>query len=97
MYQAIYQSASPTAELLNARGALPYRHVPEAVDYWSEIPEDAALRGRVLIHRDAAESMSDGGRHSIESMAAAAARDGQAGWERFADRPARFPGLDLPF
>jgi 3-oxosteroid 1-dehydrogenase len=76
MYKAIYVSASPAAELLNARGALPYRHVPEAPDYFSEIPEDAAPRGRVLIHRDAAESMSDGGRHSIASMAAAAARDG---------------------
>jgi len=60
MYKAIYESAFPAAELLNARGALPYRHVPEACDYFSEIPEDAAPRGRVLIHLDAAESMSDG-------------------------------------
>ena len=75
MYKAIYESAA-AAQLLNARGALPYRHVPEACDYFSEIPEDAAPRGRVLIHRDAAESMSDGGRHSIASMAAAATRDG---------------------
>jgi len=76
MYKAIYESASPAAELLNTRGALPYRHMPDACDYWSEIPEDAAPRGRVLIHRDAAESMSGGGLHSITSMAAAATRDG---------------------
>lgn len=27
-YRAIYESASPAAELLNSHGALPYRHVP---------------------------------------------------------------------
>jgi 3-oxosteroid 1-dehydrogenase len=76
MYRAIYESASPAAELLNERGALPYRHVAEAYDYWSEIPEDKTPQGRVLIHRDAKETMADGGVHSIATMAAAAERDG---------------------
>jgi succinate dehydrogenase/fumarate reductase flavoprotein subunit len=76
MYRAIYESASPAAELLAARGALRYRHVPEAWDYWSELPENKAPRGRVLIHESAAESMSDGGRWSIKTMLEAAQRDG---------------------
>jgi 3-oxosteroid 1-dehydrogenase len=75
-FKAIYESASPAAELLNERGALPYRHVAQAVDYWSELPEDKTPTGRVLIHRDAAESMSDGGVWSIKTMAAVAVRDG---------------------
>jgi 3-oxosteroid 1-dehydrogenase len=75
-FRAIYESASPAAEQLREKGALVYRHVAEACDYWSELPEDEAPVGRVLIHEDAGESMADGGLHSIESMAAAARRDG---------------------
>jgi succinate dehydrogenase/fumarate reductase flavoprotein subunit len=75
-FQAIYESASPAAELLRERGALPYRHVPDACDYWSELPEDRSPTGRVLIHEDANESMSDGGLVSIASMEASARADG---------------------
>lgn len=75
-YRAIFESAAPAAELLNQRGALPYRHVAEAVDYWSELPEDAMPQGRVLIHTDAKETMADGGLRSIDSMATVAERDG---------------------
>ncbi|MGV9711087.1 FAD-dependent oxidoreductase [Gordonia sp. NPDC003424] len=75
-YRAIYESASPAAELLAEKGALPYRHVPDAYDYWSEIEEDKTPQGRVLIHADAKETMADGGLRSIESMTAAAERDG---------------------
>jgi 3-oxosteroid 1-dehydrogenase len=35
MASAIYESASPAAELLAERGALPYRHCPAVPDYWS--------------------------------------------------------------
>ena len=73
---AIYDSASPAAELLAERGALPYRHCPAVPDYWSEIPEDAAPYGRVLVPAGASESMSDGGVHGIATLAAAADRDG---------------------
>jgi phytoene dehydrogenase-like protein len=76
LHRAVYASASPAAELLAERGALPYRHVPDACDYWSELPENTAPRGRVLIHRDAAESMSDGGLWSIQTMADTARTDG---------------------
>ncbi|MDH6292466.1 FAD-dependent oxidoreductase [Rhodococcus opacus] len=74
--RAIYESASPAAELLAARGALPYRHVPDAVDYWSHLPEDRTPRGRVLIHEDAKDTMADGGAQSIRSMTEVAVRDG---------------------
>src|SRR3954463_341302 len=73
---AIYESASPATELLRERGALPYRHCPAVPDYWSEIPEDAAPYGRVLVPVDASESMSDGGKHAVRTLSAAAERDG---------------------
>ena len=76
MLQAIYQSASPAAELLQERGALHYRHCPDVVDYWSELPENKTPRGRVLVPRDACPSMSDGGIVATDSMEAAARRDG---------------------
>src|SRR3954462_11227221 len=76
MCRAIYASASPAAELLAEKGALPYRHCPDVVDYWSELPEDKAPTGRVLVPRDARDSMSDGGAVGVASMAAAAERDG---------------------
>jgi hypothetical protein len=76
MCRAIYESASPAAELLAERGALRYRHCPDVVDYWSELPEDRAPTGRVLVPEGARESMSDGGAVGVASMAAAAERDG---------------------
>jgi 3-oxosteroid 1-dehydrogenase len=74
--RAIYESASPAAELLAARDALPYRHCEAVPDYWSELPEDEASTGRVFVPRDARESMSDGGLNGIRTMSAAAHRDG---------------------
>jgi 3-oxosteroid 1-dehydrogenase len=73
---AIYDSASPAAELLAQRDALPYRHCPAVPDYWSEIPEDSAPYGRVLVPAGASESMSDGGVHAVRTMSEAAVRDG---------------------
>jgi hypothetical protein len=73
--RAIYESASPAAELLAERGALPYRHCAAVPDYWAELPEDKAPTGRVLVPADARESMSDGGEVGVRSMAAAARRD----------------------
>jgi len=74
--RAIYQSASTATELLAERDALPYRHCPDVPDYWAELPEDKAPKGRVLLPRDASETMSDGGRVGIRTMSDAAARDG---------------------
>jgi succinate dehydrogenase/fumarate reductase flavoprotein subunit len=75
-FEAIYDSASVAAELLADKGALPYRHCPDVVDYWAELPENKAPRGRVLLPKGANEAMSDGGLIAIETMSAAAKRDG---------------------
>jgi succinate dehydrogenase/fumarate reductase flavoprotein subunit len=45
-------------------------------DYWSELPEDKAPTGRVLVPEGARESMSDGGEVGVRTMSEAAARDG---------------------
>ena len=74
--RAIYQTASPATELLAERDALPYRHCADVPDYWAELPEDKAPKGRVLLPRDASETMSDGGKVGISTMSEAAARDG---------------------
>jgi 3-oxosteroid 1-dehydrogenase len=74
--RAIYESASPAAELLAERGALPYRWCEAVPDYWSELPEDKAPTGRVLVPEGARASMSDGGLVGIGTMSAAAERDG---------------------
>ncbi|MEV6647540.1 FAD-dependent oxidoreductase [Amycolatopsis sp. NPDC051371] len=76
MVRAIHTSASPAAELLAERGALTYRHCPDVPDYWSELPEDKAPTGRVLVPSDARESMSDGGACAVAQMSGAAERDG---------------------
>jgi succinate dehydrogenase/fumarate reductase flavoprotein subunit len=74
--KAIYASASPAAELLAERDALPYRHCEAVPDYWSELPEDEAPTGRVFVPRDARDTMSDGGLNGIRTLSAAARRDG---------------------
>jgi 3-oxosteroid 1-dehydrogenase len=76
MCEAIYDSASPAAELLASRGALPYRHVAAVPDYFAELPEDKAPKGRVLVPADALPSMSDGGRVAIRTMSGKARQDG---------------------
>jgi len=78
MCEAIYDSASPAAELLAQKGALPYRHVPFATDYFSELPEDKAKSGRVLTPKDASPSMANGGQVAIRTLSTAARRDGIA-------------------
>ncbi len=75
-YEAIYDNASVATELLANKGALEYRHCAAVPDYWAEIPEDKAPTGRVLLPKDACETMSDGGKVAIRTMLAAAARDG---------------------
>jgi 3-oxosteroid 1-dehydrogenase len=74
--RGIYRSASAATELLNERGALVYRHCADVPDYWSEIEEDNAPKGRVLVPSEASESMADGGVVAIRTMSAAAERDG---------------------
>ena len=45
-------------------------------DYWAELPEDKAPKGRVLLPKGARETMSDGGEVAVRTMSAAAKRDG---------------------
>ena len=75
-YEAIYDNASPATELLSKKGALEYRHCDFVPDYWAELPEDKAPKGRVLLPKGARESMSDGGEVAIRTMSTAAKRDG---------------------
>lgn len=76
MCEAIYDNASPAAELLAEKGALEYRHCPDVPDYWCEMPEDKAPKGRVLLPSGACDTMSDGGEVAIRTMSEAARRDG---------------------
>ena len=78
MCAAFYDSASPAAELLAAKGALPYRHVADVPDYFAELPEDKAPKGRVLVPKDAIPSMSDGGLVAVRTMSAKARQEGVA-------------------
>ena len=55
-YEAIYDNASIATELLRKKGALEYRHCDFVPDYWAELPEDKAPKGRVLLPKDARES-----------------------------------------
>ena len=75
-YAAIYDNASPATELLAEKGALEYRHCDFVPDYWAEIPEDKAPKGRVLLPKDALPTMSDGGEVAIRTMGGKARADG---------------------
>lgn len=75
-YAAIYDNASPATELLAEKGALEYRHCDFVPDYWAELPEDKAPKGRVLLPRGARESMSDGGEVAVRTMSDRARADG---------------------
>ena len=75
-YEAVYDNASAATEMLSKKGALEYRHCDFVPDYWAELPEDKAPKGRVLLPKGARESMSDGGEVAIQTMSAAAKRDG---------------------
>jgi 3-oxosteroid 1-dehydrogenase len=76
LYKAIYESAWPAAELLAERGALPYVHHPEKIDYWANLPEDKAPTGRVLMPAGHNEEQFDGGYIAIKRMTAAATDSG---------------------
>ncbi|BCH21165.1 FAD-dependent oxidoreductase [Mesorhizobium sp. L-8-3] len=75
-YAAIYDNASPATELLAKKGALEYRHCDFVPDYWAELPEDKAPKGRVLLPKGARESMSDGGEVAVRTMSDRARADG---------------------
>jgi hypothetical protein len=74
MAGAYYDSASPASELLHEKGALPYLHMPESVDYF-ELPENKAPRGRILTPTGMNSEMSDGGRVAIRQLLAAARKE----------------------
>lgn len=74
MCEAFYDSGSIAAELLNERDALPYQHPEGVVDYWAELPENKVPVGRVLQPKGATEV--NGGKIGIETLTAAAKRDG---------------------
>ncbi|MEE8171784.1 MAG: FAD-dependent oxidoreductase, partial [Alphaproteobacteria bacterium] len=76
MFEAIYDNASTATELLREKGALEYRHCDFVPDYWAEMPENKAPNGRVLLPKDAKETMSDGGKIAVRTMSERAARDG---------------------
>jgi 3-oxosteroid 1-dehydrogenase len=76
MCEAIYESASPAAELLSQKGALPYRHVPDVPDYFAELEDKDHRTGRILFPKDGLPSMSDGGQVATRTLSAAAKRDG---------------------
>ena len=77
MYKAIYESAWPAAQLLADRGALPFVHHPEKVNYWANLPEDKAPGyGRVLMPAGHNDDEYDGGRIAISRMSAAARESG---------------------
>src|SRR5665213_1562365 len=70
--EAIYDYASTATEMLADKGALEYRHCAGVPDYWAELPEDKAPTGRVLLPKDARDTMSDGGEVAIRTMSEAA-------------------------
>jgi succinate dehydrogenase/fumarate reductase flavoprotein subunit len=74
--EAIYDYASVATELLADKGALEYRHCEAVPDYWAELPEDKAPTGRVLLPKDARDTMSDGGEVAVRTMSAAARKAG---------------------
>jgi 3-oxosteroid 1-dehydrogenase len=76
MCEVIYDNASLAAELLAEKGALEYRHCPDVPDYWCELPEDKAPKGRVLLPKGACDTMSDGGEVAVRTMSQTALRDG---------------------
>ena len=67
--------------------ALPYRWCEAVPDYWSELPEDKAPTGRVLVPEGARATMSDGGagRHPHDERGGRARRRRRP---RLAPRPA---------
>ncbi len=75
-YEAIYDYASTATELLSEKGALEYRHCDFVPDYWAELPEDKAPKGRVLLPKEACATMSDGGEVAVRTMSESARKSG---------------------
>jgi hypothetical protein len=75
-YAAIYDYASVATELLSDKGALEYRHCDFVPDYWAEVEEDKAPKGRVLLPKGARDTMSDGGEVAVRTMSETAKAEG---------------------
>lgn len=76
MAEAFYDSGAEAVALLDAKGALPYLHVPDAPDYWADLAENKVKKGRVMVPKGINDAHSDGGRVAIRNLMAAARRDG---------------------
>ncbi len=76
MCAAIYDSGAAAVEALAKHGDLRFQHVPAAPDYWAELEENKAPRGRALVPAGSNEILSDGGRVAIRNMTGAARRAG---------------------
>lgn len=76
LYKAIYESTWPAVKLLADRGALPFRHAPEFVDYMGHLEQDKMPTGRVLVPAGSNEAMTDGGPVAVRSLTAAAVEAG---------------------
>ncbi len=84
-YEAIYDNASTATELLSKKGALEYRHCDFVPDYWAELPEDKAPKGRVLLPKGG--TGNDVGRRRSRGPHHVGSR--QARWSRYPHRPSR--------
>jgi hypothetical protein len=76
LYRAVYESTWPAVNRLAERGALPFRHAPQFVDYMGHLEQDRAPRGRVLVPAESNEAMTDGGQVAVRSLSAAALEAG---------------------
>jgi hypothetical protein len=76
MAAAFYDSGADAVQLLADKGVLPYRHLADVPDYWAELPENKAPKGRILVPEGSNEVNSDGGRVAIRNLLGAARREG---------------------
>ena len=76
MGAAFYDSGADAVQLLADKGVLPYKHLGDVPDYWAELPENKAPKGRILVPEGINEANSDGGRVAIRNMLGAARREG---------------------
>ncbi|MEY1554355.1 FAD-dependent oxidoreductase [Yoonia sp. R2331] len=68
MIGAVWDSGSDAADLLDERGALKYRHLDFAPDYFAELPENKTPKGRVLYPLEGNDLGSNGGAAAIASL-----------------------------
>ena len=78
MCEAIYDSASPAAELLAEKGALPYRHVARVPDYFAELPETRRRRAACWFPKDGAPQHVRWRPVAMRTMSTQARREGIA-------------------